>query len=129
MAETAQTTEDQVENQNESVDDSKTQAQDIDLPEAEAAENTGPGGSIDILLDVNVPVTVMIGRAEVSIQKLLQMGVGSVLQLDTSTETPAEIYLKDSKFATGTIVVVDNHFAVRIEQIISASDDTNNGEA
>ena len=80
----------------------------------------GPGTSIDILLDMNIPVTVAIGRTEMSIQRLLQLSPGSVLKLEKPIDAPVDLYLKDAKFATGNIVVVNETFAVRIKEILGA---------
>lgn len=99
-------------------DDGKTQAQDAEFSEVEGIETAGAGTSIDILLDMNVPVTVAIGKTEVPIQRLLQLNPGSVLKLDKSIDAPADLYLKDTRFATGNIVVVDDKFAVRIKKIL-----------
>ena len=97
-----------------------TQAQSAEFSEAVAGANTGAGSSIDILLDMSIPVTVAIGKREISIQKLLQLGPGSVLQLDKPIDMPADLYLRDTKFATGDIVVVDGQFAVKIKDILGA---------
>lgn len=114
---TAQTVEEKTE-QNEASEDSKTQAQTVEFAEADETENAGAGASIDILLDLNVPVTVAIGRKEVPVQRLLQLSPGSVLKLDKPITAPADLYLKDTRFATGSIVVVDDRFAVRIKEIL-----------
>ena len=123
MADTAEAVEEKTENEQEqqngaAQEDSKTQAQSAEFSEADGAENAGAGTSIDILLDMNIPVTVAIGRKEISIQRLLQIGPGSVLKLDKSIDAPVDLYLKDNKFATGNVVVIDDRFAVRIKQIL-----------
>ena len=100
----------------------RKQAQSVELSEAVESEPTGAGGSIDFLLDMNVPVTVTVGRTEMPVQRLLQLGPGSVITLDKPIDEPAELYLKDTKFATGNIVVVDGRFAIRIEQILGLGD-------
>jgi flagellar motor switch protein FliN len=97
----------------------KTQVQSIEFSETADSQTTGIGSSIDILLDMEVPVTVVIGKAEVTIQRLLQLNQGSVLKLDKSVDAPVDLYLKDAKFATGTVVVVENKFAVRIKEVLS----------
>jgi flagellar motor switch protein FliN/FliY len=101
-------------------DDSKKQAQSVELSEAAEGQAAGPGGSIDILLDMNIPVTVSIGQTEISVKRLLQLGSGSVLKLDKPIDEPVDLYLKDTKFATGSVVVVDGRFAVKINQISGA---------
>jgi flagellar motor switch protein FliN/FliY len=119
----AETTEAVEEKQNgEAQEDSKTQAQSVDLTEVSDTGETGAGGSIDILLDVNIAVTVAIGQKEMPVRQLLQLGPGSVLELDKPIDEPADLYLRDTRFATGSIVVVDGKFAVKIKQILGLGD-------
>ncbi len=101
-------------------DDSKKQAQSVEFTEIAEGESTGPGSSIDILLDMNIPVTVAIGQTEIQVRRLLQLGPGSVLSLNKPIDEPADIYLKDTKFATGSVVEVDGWFAIKINQILGA---------
>lgn len=92
----------------------------VEFPEAPQDAPAGPGGQIDILLDMDVPVSVVLGATRIPIRRLLQIGPGSVLKLDKSVEAPAELFLKESKFAEAEVVVVDDRFAVRITQIVKA---------
>ena len=110
MAETTEAVEEQTEQQ--------TEAQSVELSQAPEGSPTGQGSSLDILLDMEVPVTVAIGKIEVPVQQLLQFSPGSVLQLNKSIDEPADLYLKGVKFATGHIVVVEDRFAVRISEIL-----------
>lgn len=103
-------------------DDSKKQAQSVEFSETAENEASNPGGSIDILLDMNVPITVTIGRTEIPVRRLLQLGPDSVLKLSKPVNEPVELYLSDTKFATGSVVVVDERFAVKITQILGADD-------
>lgn len=127
MAETAEAVEEKAqegqEQQNDAGQaDSKTQVQSVELSEAAGTETTGAGGSIEILLDMNIPVTVAIGKKDMSVRRLLQLGPNSVVKLDKSIDAPADLYLKDTRFATGNVVVVDGQFAVKIKEIIGLSD-------
>jgi flagellar motor switch protein FliN/FliY len=106
-------------------EDTKTQAQSVEFSEAPDDKTTGPGTSIDILLDMDVPVAVTIGQTEIPIQRLLQLGPGSVLKLNKPIDAPADLYLKDTRFATGDIVVVENKFAVRIKEILGTGTPAN----
>ncbi len=124
MAKTAETVKEKVEAKNPQGDgaakaqaDSKTQAQAVEFSEAPETETAGVGGGIDILLDMHVPVTVAIGQTEITVRRLLQLGLGSILKLDKPIDAPADLYLRDTKFATGSIVVVDGRFAVKIKHI------------
>ena len=102
--------------------EAKKQVQSVELSEAPEGETPSAGGSIDILLDMNVPVTVIIGQTEIPVQRLLRLGPGSVLKLDKSIDEPVELHLRDTRFATGSVVVVDGRFAVKIKQIIGLGD-------
>jgi flagellar motor switch protein FliN/FliY len=118
MPDTAQAVEEQVAPGQSVASESKTKVQAAEFTEAADSPATGASSSIDILLDMSVPVTVTIGSTQVPIRRLLHLGPGSVIKLDRSVDSPMDLYLKDTKFATGSIVVVDGHFAVKIKQIL-----------
>ena len=121
MAETTEAVEEKQENAT-AQEDSKTQAQSAEFSEVNATGDTGAGGSIDLLLDVDIAVTVAIGQTEIPVRRLLRLGPGSVLELDKSIGEPADLYLRDTRFATGSVVVVDGRFAVKIQQILGLGD-------
>ena len=123
MADAASAVKEKQKQQEESSQqDEKTQAQSVEFSEAVGTESGAGAGSIDVLLSMNVAVTVVIGRTELPVKRLLKLGPGSVLKLDKSIDEPADLYLKDTKFATGNVVVVDGRFAVRIKQILGLND-------
>ena len=123
MAEEAQAVEEKKDQQEDAPQqDDKKQAQSVEFSEAAETDSTGAGGSIDILLDMNVPIAVTIGQTEIPVQRLLQLGPGSVIKLEKSIDEPVELYLRDTKFATGNVVVVDGLFAVKINQILGIGD-------
>ena len=105
--------------QNSGAEQAKTTVSGVELPHAPASRDTGPKGGLDVLLDVNVPMSVVIGSSQVPVRRLLQLGPGSVLTLDKSVDDPVELYLKGSRFATADIVVVEDKFAVRIKEILN----------
>lgn len=118
MADTAQATEEKSEATQDAQADSKTQVQSVEFSEAVGAEPTGPGGSVNILLDMNIFVSAVIGKTEMSVRRLLQLAPNSVLKFDKPIDAPVDLYIKDTKFATGNVVAVDGRFAVKIKQII-----------
>ena len=123
MAETAEAVEEKQENAG--TEDSQAQAQEVEFSEANGSEAAGAAGSIDILLDMNIDVTVAIGKKDMSVKQILQLGPGSVLKLDKPIDAPADLYLKGTKFATGNIVVVDGQFAVKIKHVIGLGNTEN----
>lgn len=119
MAKAAQAVKEQT---TDTQEDSKKQAQSVEFSETAETEVSGAGGSIDILLDMNVPITVTIGQTEIPVRRLLQLGPGAVLKLNKPINEPVELYLSDTKFATGSVVVVEDRFAVKITQILGVAD-------
>lgn len=96
----------------------QTDVHSVELPDVAEGQSSGGSGQIDILLDMDVTVTVVLGTTQIPVRRLLQLGPGAVLKLEKPIEAPVDLYLKDSKFAEGEVVVVDNRFAVRIKQIV-----------
>ena len=114
----AQTQEQEATQQEEQTADNQINAQVADFPESQEANSANKGNGIEMLLDIDMPVNVSLGSTQIPIRKILQLGPGSVMKLDKTIDQPAELYVQDIKFATGEIVVVDNHFAIRITEII-----------
>lgn len=100
---------------------STTQVRSVEFPEAPQSAPAAGASQLDILLDVDIPITVVLGATHIPVRRLLQLGPGSVLQLEKPIEAPADLFLKDSKFAEADVVVVDDQFAVRIRQIVGAA--------
>jgi flagellar motor switch protein FliN/FliY len=97
---------------------SPAQVMEVELPQAVDRVLPENAASIDMLLDMTLPVSVSLGTGHIPIGKLLQLGPGSVLQLDRQVGEPADLYVRETKVATGDIVVVDDKFAIRIRQVI-----------
>ncbi len=77
---------------------------------------------LDILLDVPLEVTVELGRAKMTIQDLLALAPGSVIELDKVAGEPLDIVVNDRLIARGEAVVVNDKFGIRITDIISRSE-------
>ncbi len=75
--------------------------------------------NLDLLLDVNLQVTVELGRATLKFRDVLNLAPGSVVELDRQTSEPVDILVNGSLLATGEVVVVDDHFAVRITKLLN----------
>jgi flagellar motor switch protein FliN/FliY len=105
-----------------------TQVQEADLPEVQDARQGPGGGQIDILLDSPMSVSVCLGNARPAVRELLEMGPGSVLRLDRQVGEPIDLYLRGIRFATGHLVVVDDHLGVRINEILATGQDSQGAE-
>jgi flagellar motor switch protein FliN/FliY len=96
----------------------RVDVQEAELPEVADTGARGPGGQVDILLDTTVPVSACLGQAEIEVRRLLNLGKGSVVTLDTPVGEPVDLYLRGIKFASGQLVVVGDRLGVRIQEII-----------
>ena len=88
-----------------------------------AAAAVASGGkqprTLDFILDVTLQVTVEVGRARMTIQDLLQLGQGSVVELEKLAGEPLDIYVNGKHVARGEAVIVNEKFGVRLTDIIS----------
>jgi len=74
---------------------------------------------IGMLLDLTLPISIELGRTTMTVQELLRLGRGSVIQLDRLAGEPIDIYVGDRRFAEGEVVVLGEHFGVRITKIVT----------
>ncbi len=75
--------------------------------------------NLDFILDIPLKVSVELGRANVVIKDLLQLGQGSVLELDKLAGEPLEVLVNGKLVARGEVVVVNEKFGIRLTDIIS----------
>lgn len=69
--------------------------------------------------DIQIEVTVEIGKATLPIGELLRLGDGSVIELDRHVSEPVDLISKGTRIARGEVVVVDDRFALRIVEVLS----------
>jgi len=78
--------------------------------------------SLEMILDVEVPITVRFGEKEVLLDDVLKLAQGSYVQLDKMIEDPVQLFVNHRLMASGEVVVVDDHYAIRITQIASRAE-------
>jgi flagellar motor switch protein FliN len=74
---------------------------------------------IDLIMDVSMRVTVELGRSTMTVEEILELGPGSVVELNKLAGEPVDILVNDRLIARGEVVVVDENFGVRVTEIIS----------
>ncbi len=79
---------------------------------------TPTGGTIKQLLDVTVTINAELGRVTLPIGDILKLGIGSVLELNRNISEPVELVVQGVPLARGEVVVVDDRFAIRIQEIV-----------
>jgi flagellar motor switch protein FliN len=129
----------------DNLDDLDWSALEKDIKEGTAPEGAAPGGGapaaargdsnaaklaasepgkidINYLLDVNLQVTVEVGRRQVYISQLLGWGSGSIVELDKLVGEPLNLLVNNKPVAKGEVVVVNDKFAVKIISILDPHD-------
>jgi len=78
--------------------------------------------TINMLLDVNIPITVQLGQTKMSVRELLAMKKGLVVRLNRMAGEPVDVFIHNKMMAKGEITVVDDKLSVRISQLYSAKE-------
>jgi flagellar motor switch protein FliN len=78
-----------------------------------------PGSNIDLLLDIPLQVTVELGRTTMAIKEILEIGIGSVIELKKLAGEPVDMFVNNKLIAKGEVVVIDENFSIRITSIVS----------
>ena len=81
-----------------------------------------PHRNIDLILDVPLDISVVLGRTKKSIKDILNLSTGSLIELEKLAEEPVEVLVNGKKIAFGEVVVVDENFGVRITSIVSGAE-------
>lgn len=75
--------------------------------------------NLDLLLDVNLRISVELGRSQLKFRDVLNLANGSVVELSRQTSEPVDILVNGALLAVGEVVVIDDHFAVRITKLLN----------
>ncbi len=81
----------------------------------------GDNKSMELLQDVSLEVTVELGRAKTSIGEVMELGQGSVIELDKMAGEPVDIRVNGVLMATGEVIILDDVFGVRITRLNNRS--------
>jgi flagellar motor switch protein FliN/FliY len=93
-----------------------------------AAEAAAPGvmtvapANLDLILDIDLPLTVRFGETEMSLHSLTRLAPGSIIDLGRSPDDPVDILVNSRLVARGEVVVVGGNYGVRIVEVISTAD-------
>ena len=77
--------------------------------------------NLDIVLDVPVNLTVELGSCLMPMRDVLQLNIGSVVQLDKIADEPVQLSVNRKLVARGEVVVVENRFGIKITELITSS--------
>lgn len=77
---------------------------------------------LELLYDLQLPVSIELGRTNMLIRDILRLGRGSVIEFDKLVSEPVDILINGKKVAEGEVVVIDKHFGIRITTLIDPAD-------
>ena len=86
---------------------------------SENEKETNKNYDFDLILDIPLEVKAELGRSKMLVNDLLQLGQGSILELDRKVGEQIDIYVSGKLLARGEVVVVDEKFGIRLTDIIS----------
>lgn len=96
-------------------------ARHIEFAEFDEENGNGHGEihSMDLLKDVELDISVELGRIELPLGKVLELAKGSVIELEKLAGEPVDILVNNNRIALGEVVVIDEHFGVRISSLVT----------
>ena len=94
----------------------------MDDPFASVGKPAGAANDINMVLDIPVQLSVELGRTKVPIKYILQLGQGSVVELDALAGEPMDVLVNGYLIAQGEVVVVNDKFGIRLTDIVTPSE-------
>lgn len=92
----------------------------LQFPNLQVANGTAEQGNIGLIMDVQMEMTVELGRTKKTIKDILGMGEGTIIELDKLAGEPVDILVNHKPIAKGEVVVIDENFGVRVTEILPA---------
>ncbi len=93
-----------------------------DAPRPFSTSGDGSTNDINMVLDIPVQLSVELGRTKVSIKHILQLGQGSVVELDALAGEPMDVLVNGYLIAQGEVVVVNDKFGIRLTDVVTPSE-------
>ncbi|RPJ54943.1 MAG: flagellar motor switch protein FliN [Dehalococcoidia bacterium] len=81
-----------------------------------------PKENIDMLLDVEMDISIELGKTDLSIKRILELGPGAIVELDRMAGEPVDLLVNNKVVAKGEVVVVDESFGIRIVSLVSTEE-------
>jgi len=88
----------------------------------QSSSGAGAEINLDALMDVQVTLSVEIGRSKLPIKQLISLNQGSVVELERGVNEPLDLMVNGTLIARGEVVVVDGQFGLRLIDIVSPSE-------
>ena len=86
------------------------------------ASQSGSNVNLELLMDVDLPVSVAFGTTEMTLKDVMNLGTGSVIELNKSVNDPVSIIVNQKPIARGEVVMIDGKYGVRVLEVESTAD-------
>ena len=86
------------------------------------AAQEAPSKNIEMLMDVTLAVSIELGRTTMQVKRILELGPGSVIELNKMAGEPVDVLVNNKLIARGEVVVVDENFGIRVTDLVSPSE-------
>ena len=83
--------------------------------------NTSDATHMNLVLDVPVNLTIELGSCQLPMKEVLQLNIGSVVQLDKPADAPVELNVNGKLIARGEVVVVEDRFGVKVTEVLGGA--------
>ena len=93
----------------------------LDLPNLQRAMADAQASSIDLLRDVDLNVKIELGRSKMLVEDVLKLAEGSVVELDKLAGDPVDVFVNDRLVARGEVLVLNDAFCVRVNEIVAGA--------
>ncbi|GAB5495938.1 MAG: hypothetical protein Phyf2KO_10180 [Phycisphaerales bacterium] len=103
-----------------SADPQSDQPAGFDFPDFASNESDSMPKGMDLLSDVNVDVTIELGRTRMLVEDVLRLAEGAVVELDKLAGDPVDIYVNHRLVARGEVLVLNDNFCIRVNDILDA---------
>ncbi|MDR0454311.1 MAG: flagellar motor switch protein FliN [Deferribacteraceae bacterium] len=78
--------------------------------------------NLEMLMDIEIPISVRMGSAQLFLKDILGLGPGNIVELDQNADESIELVVNDKVIAKGEVVIIDGYFGFRIKEIISKAE-------
>ncbi len=83
---------------------------------------SGIDPKMELLYDLQLPVSIELGRTSMLIREILRLGRGSVIEFDKLVSEPVDVLINGKKVAEGEVVVIDKHFGIRVTTLVDPTE-------
>lgn len=107
----------------QAVNGSPTTVQAAQFQQLDTASASQPvDRKLDVLFDLDLTLSIELGRRQMAIKDILELQRGSVVEFDKLAGEPVDILINNKKIAEGEVVVIEKHFGIRITSLVNTAD-------